>query len=194
MEKLGADAVRINKFLRDKIMKCPYRETDCIKYDWRFGDKAEPDAIRQWLRERPCDNCAFGLQVFRSKPIPGWEYMVLQAPITGIDRTPVILKPEIVRERLGYFDVTLQLAVPSGGLGFYTEDPEDSISVLFPLAPREKSWVVRKADIAGFAGRCTLIYFAKFFKELHTQKFESVVTALCQSILDVGGDVDCLYK
>ena len=186
--------MRINKFLRDKITKCPYRDTDCIKYDWRFGDKAEPDAVRQWLRERPCDNCAFGAQVFRAKPVPVWEYNVLQTAITGIDHAPVILKPEVVRERLGYFDVTLQLAVPSGGIGLYTEDPEDVISVSFPLAPREKSWSVCKTDVAGFAGRCTLIYFAKFLRELHTQKFESAVTGLCQSILDVGGDVDCLFR
>ena len=61
--------MRINKFLKDKITKCVYHNVDCIKYDWRFGQTAAPDEVRQWLKERPCDRCYYGNMAFTAKPI-----------------------------------------------------------------------------------------------------------------------------
>lgn len=186
--------MRINKFLKDRLTRCVFKDTDCIKYDWRFGQTANPEELRWWFKNRPCKECAFGFTVFKGTEIPTWEYSIPQGEIGTMDHRPVILKPHAVRERLGYFDVFYQFVVPVGGAGLYTDDPSHALSVSFPFDPIAKPWEIHKNEISGFADRQTLIYFAKYFMEcLHGDLRENVVM-LCQHILDLGGDVDCLFN
>ena len=186
--------MRINKFLQQKLTRCCFRDSDCIKYDWRFGQKADPEALREWFRTRPCDSCVYGITVFTKKPLPTWEYVTRGVDLSVLTRRPVILRPDLVQNRLGYFDVFYQMAVPTGGVGMYTDDLEDTILVSFPLCPMAEPWSIQKKDLAGLADRVTLIYFAKYYKELHRGEFREHFINICQQILELGGDVDCLFR
>lgn len=184
--------MRINKFLKERITRCKFYDTDCIKYDWRFGQNATGDEVRQWLRERPCDRCYYGLQIFIAKPIPGWEMECWQEPDQRIGNRPLVLRQEAVSERLGYFSVYYQLVVPVGGAGLYSTDPAYTVTVKFPFDPQAEPWEVTRSEIRGFADRRTMTYFATAYKESHRGGFEETYIALGTRILELGGDVDCL--
>lgn len=186
--------MRINKFLLDKLTHCVFdSRKDCIKYDWRFGKTADPDAVRWWFKNRPCKECVFGVNAFKASEIPRWEYTLLPKNVDMIGHRPIVLTPEAVRSRLGYFDVFYQFAVPVSGTGVYSDDPFSPLSVLFPLDPLANSWNILRKDISGFADRQTLIYFAKYYEECLMGELREHIIMLCQRILDVGGDVDCLF-